>query len=288
MSKTPKPSRPGRSRKPVSGRQQPAAKPADHTPVRRVLSPPSSADDSLADALEVAAAGGTPTLPEGVYLVELDITYDLVEDRPPMPPAVRDQYDDLHALVNKSPAKAVARLEKLVAEWPDVPQLTNLLNVSYGRTNRLERCERLTEDAFVRFPDYFFARVNFAQLLIDRDQVEAVLPAMGGDFHTSRLFPGRSVLHVSEAVALYMLMGNYALAVGNPDQADVCLQLLEDIAPDHPCTAVLEGRLMRHAMEEAVRRLVAEGTPPRRASAPRRRAPPGKKRAGGRRDPGAA
>lgn len=257
----------GANRQGQGGAGPPRGRRGDRPPAERK---PLAADRPVGGDGDAEGDEGT------VRIIEFDIVYEPVDEHPRMPPPVKAQFQELFELVMDLPAEAIDRLEPLVGQWPDVPQLANLLMVANSRAGRREEAERLTEDSFVRFPDYLFARINFAQLVLDRGHVDAVVAAIGGDFDLTRIYPGRKRFHYSEVVGLYTLMGDYCLATGARDRAEACLDLLDEIAPDHPATKALENRLMLAVFEEAARRLAAR---PRRQRAGKKT--PRKKKGGG-------
>jgi tetratricopeptide (TPR) repeat protein len=87
---------------------------------------------------------------------------------------VREQHDDLFALVPEDPAEAARRLEPLVERYPHVGELYNLLAAALSGLGRYEEAERVIELNYDRNPKYLFARMNFAHLCISRGEVDRV------------------------------------------------------------------------------------------------------------------
>lgn len=68
-------------------------------------------------------------------------------------------------------------------------------------------------------------------------------PKILDTFDLKMLYPDRNTFHVSEVVTFYSTTGRYYLATGNTDSALVCLNLLENVAPDHHQTLMLRFAL---------------------------------------------
>jgi tetratricopeptide (TPR) repeat protein len=225
-----------------------------------------------------AAAAAAPERvnvgPARQEVYEFEISFEPVEDEVRrIPEALLPTLIEVRRLSERKPAEAVRRLEPLLQQWPGVPQLGNLLNVCYSQLGRTADADRLTEEQFIRFPDYLFAKVNYAWSLLGRGLHDGMLAALGGDFNLRRMYPHRTQFHVGEVAALYGLVGHYLVDVGDLDRAEQTLDLLLDIDPESPITAQLEDRLTLAFMPEAITRMMG-----RAFARPRPRKPAAKRK----------
>ena len=261
-----------------------AKKPKKKNPPR----PKPTVDGAIAAGTELSAGLIDPVETDrvaGDATSEFDIVFDPIEEDPPLSPEVRAAYEEVHPLCYSDPASAVARAEPLVARWPDVAVIGNLMSVAYLRAGMTAAFEAFVEDQFVRFPNYLFARINYASLAMLRGQAEAVPAIMGGDFNLRRMYPHRTEFHVNEVIGLYAVAANYLIETAELEQADACLALMEEIDPDHPSTEQVAERLelavLRTMLARTSAGLLHDRPPKRRKPAGRPNGRKGKKKPGG-------
>jgi hypothetical protein len=116
--------------------------------------------------------------------------------------------------------------------------------VAYNATERSEDANRIIEETYRRFPTYLFAITNYGMVRITQGHPEDVPKILGGNFLLHRVQEGRTRFHISEAVSFFGLLGHYFLAIHQPKQAAVYLDILEKIAPDHPMTQQVRSQML--------------------------------------------
>jgi hypothetical protein len=167
-----------------------------------------------------------------------------------LPQAIQDELGDIHAkiqhLLNKDGECIVSRLEELVEQCPQVPQISNYLAAAYNLmgNNKFDAC---VEENYRKHPDYLFARVHYAGQCLDNNESEKI-PAIfkeGGDLKV--LYPHRNRFHITEFIAFNVFMCRYYDTIGKRDAAEVMLKSLEKIAPEHPMT-----KQARYCMEKSL------------------------------------
>ena len=131
-----------------------------------------------AEALQKALrldAGASPSEKDS-----LNIDYTITRDPLPdpwfdsLPTEDREDLEHAHEIITSNRRKAVALFEKLAAKYPDNPSIYNNLMAARGTAN----AGALTE-AIERFPDYLFAKTNFAHYLL-REKRATEVPAVFG------------------------------------------------------------------------------------------------------------
>jgi tetratricopeptide (TPR) repeat protein len=201
--------------------------------------------------------GGGPGVRPGVRHSSYTITYEPLDDKYKLPPEVDEQYPELHDLALRQPEQAVPRLEALLERFPDVPQLYNLLSAAYAGTGRPEKSDEVTELNYRKAPDYFFARIGYAGVLLGRGQAEAAEDVLGHTWDLKEIFPGREIFHVSEAMAFLSLVGRFNVDKGKWEAIPRIYEAMKKLAPEHPATQGMGKLAMAATLQQAMARLRA-------------------------------
>jgi hypothetical protein len=140
-------------------------------------------------------------------------------------------------------------LNAAVAEFPQVPRLWNLLYIAYTHAGRDADAECVLWETLERHPDYFFARINQATLLISEGRHDEVEAALGGDLDLQRLVGGRKQVHYTEVRCYFLMMLEYHLARKALLDAASTLDILEGMNPDDPHVQNAGGRMKLALLE---------------------------------------
>ena len=87
--------------------------------------------------------------------------------------AVQEKIDRLHDEAMQNPEKAIPQLLKMKGKYPHVPLLYNYLSVSYSKPGEEEKAEAIVMETIRKHPDYFFARLNYAQICLSNGKYQA-------------------------------------------------------------------------------------------------------------------
>ena len=208
----------------------------------------------MADLLGPPARGGEgvrrPEPREPVGEIE-ELGYDIVDEPWPDPhldamsPAEREEFEVVGTAITAGESEDVLdRLAALLDRFPNYPTLHNFHAVALQSAGLDEEATRVIEETARRFPDYLFGRINLAGQLIQRGEPEGVPAVFDGQMALARLYPERNGrFHVSEFVAFHTLLGEYFAALGDLENAEIYLELVEDVSPDHPSMMRLADRL---------------------------------------------
>jgi tetratricopeptide (TPR) repeat protein len=184
-----------------------------------------------------------------VALLSYSISYDAL-DKPVLPdPAASDEAlaqtrDSLHAQMYHDPQSAIPRLAALLQQYPDSPLLMNWLAACHSRLGQFAEVSRLARRNFDLHPDYLFARVNYAQTLLEEGKVKEAGDVMGNKWDLKALYPHRDVFHISEYVAFSAVGVEFLMRTGKPEAANIIFDVMEQVAPDHEATLQLK-RIMQ-------------------------------------------
>ena len=163
---------------------------------------------------------------------------------PPVPAELQGEFERLHERVTTRPASAVGRLEELVGRYPQLPALANWLTVAYAAAGRQADADAVADRLVRDHPGYLFGRLALADRHLRAGALDRVLEPLGGVADLKMIYPDRTRFHVSEAVGLWMLLGEWTLRKGDLAAAERYLRLMVDFAPDHPATTQLGLRLL--------------------------------------------
>jgi len=199
------------------------------------------------------------TAPDGrkIALVSYDIVYEAMEDdTAPIPPELEPELESLHNQLASQPTAVIGRLQLLVERFPQVPVLMNWLAVAYSGAGRMADADAVTDRLVQLHPNYLFGRIQRAQRYLEEGRPDKVREALGGELDLKMMYPHRTRFHVTEAAALWGLLGEHRLAEHDADGALIYMNLLRKFAEDHPVTRKLALLLMPHVFKRKTQELV--------------------------------
>jgi hypothetical protein len=130
------------------------------------------------------------------------------------------EIEKLHPLIkdlktsNSQLKKVRDQLLQLIAQWPGNPTFRNFLANTYIRLNEKELADKTIIETFEQLPEYFHAKIQYAQLLTRTGQPEKVMALFNHKYTLPDLFPERNVFHYSEAISFYSTMMDLFLIQG--------------------------------------------------------------------------
>jgi len=166
-------------------------------------------------------------------------------DAPPYNEEAQYEYQRLVALTTKDPERAISQLEEARARYPEQRQLSNALTVAHLYAGHHNEAYRVAEETYRRFPNYLFAKVNYASQCLERGEIDKVAEILDGKFDLKLLYPERDAFHMSEFVGYTALIGRYFLAIGEIRSAVAAYKVLSEMAPEADQTLDLEARINR-------------------------------------------
>lgn len=179
--------------------------------------------------------------------MEFEITDELMPDPEvdALPESVRDEMDNLHAVVLKQPAKALEPLNKLICRHPEVATLKNWLYVVLQCLRRDNEARQLAESLMQERPDYFFARTMLAAALLkDGEAARAELVLLDGKVTIQQVYPGRTRFHITEFRYWFYILGKIHIAQGRVDAALSIAGVLRQVEPDSEAANDLEREVL--------------------------------------------
>ena len=155
------------------------------------------------------------------------------------------RFEELYTKVKEKPRKNIKSIKQLFEEFPDVPEITNLLTYAYLQVKKQREAERLVESSWKAHPDHFSARINYADQAIRLGKKESIPLIFGGCLDLHALYPGKKSFHYAEFRGFMVVMGFYYFACKEREKAEECYQLAFQVDPLHPSVSALEKKLSK-------------------------------------------
>jgi tetratricopeptide (TPR) repeat protein len=179
-----------------------------------------------------------PPTSDALVYTEYDITDEPLENRElkKLPSQVQARIDDLYELAQHHPTQAIPELERLVTTYPRVPTLSNYLSIAYLAVGDLQKTEACVREAYRRHPHYLFAKVNYANLCLQKGEIGKIPGIFEHTCDLKQLYPHRTRFHISEFTNFAGVMCRYFCAIGERETATLYYRMLKQVAPGYPIT----------------------------------------------------
>jgi len=114
---------------------------------------------------------------------------------------------------------------------------------AYSYVRDTEKMIEVVEENYHRNPDYLFAKINYAQICLQRGKIHKIPTILDHKFDLKMLYPERNEFHALEAVSFFGMLGIYFLKIDDMDQSKHMLMILEAIDPDAEMTKELKKQI---------------------------------------------
>ena len=171
-------------------------------------------------------------------LISYNITEDPLEDKysKRIPEEIREQVEELQNDINFRPKELVPKLVDYIEKHPNIPLLYNYLSAAYSAIGDLDNLESTVLANLKRHPDYLFAKLNYADVCLQKGEPEKIPGIFDHKFDLKLLYPNRSTFHISELAGFTGIICKYYIAIGDREAAELLFKNLKQIAPKHPAT----------------------------------------------------
>lgn len=192
------------------------------------------------------SGGGSDILRIDQYSVVYDPMTDEYSDLVP-PEIEKEMNEKIYFLASENPRKAIARLNELRIQYPEHPRIYNFLAKAYLHLQDTTKLIEVIEENYRRNPDYLFAKINYAEICLNRGNVQKIPVIFDNKFDLKMLYPERDKFHVTEVVSFFGVLGIYFLKIHDMAQAREMLQVVKDLDPDAEITRDLERQIQSSA-----------------------------------------
>jgi hypothetical protein len=172
----------------------------------------------------------------------IKVTLDPLRERPLTPPLAH-YLSTLYEAVQDPDRSTVERINRALAEFPDVPTLHHYQLSVFLELKEFMQAEAKAREIQERFPDYFFGKISVIDLRIRMGDPKAAKQLLGDVSELSEFLPGREVFHVSEFFAFHTLAFEVGIETGDFEAAKRHLRLLWEWDKDDRQTKQLAFRL---------------------------------------------
>ena len=155
---------------------------------------------------------------------------------------------------NKKNKRMIDQLTQLIIKYPSVPMLKNYLSVAYNVQGNHKKAIEINNWIRTEHPDYLFAKINLAHSSIEQGEFRKVTDVLGEAMEIKQLYPERDLFHLSEVTGFYHVAIRYFAAIDNLELAENRLEILKEIAPEHPDTEKAETYLFALRLKNGIKR----------------------------------
>ena len=182
---------------------------------------------------------------EKIYKVSFEAMPESLKER--LPGKKLEYYLHLLEKVQFQPKVVYKEIKTFSAEHPDVPEVINLLTFAHIKNRRIGEAEYLIEKTFQDYPNYLFARINYADQCVRQkklDKVSEIFPS----FDLKELYPEKEIFHASEFRGFLIMMAHYYRAQKMKEKALPYFDTLKKMDPYHPGVLYLEKKLVKRSL----------------------------------------
>jgi len=156
-------------------------------------------------------------------------------------------YLQLLQAVQQTPKKVYIEIKSFAEKHSGIPEVLNLLTFAHIQNFRIAEAENLIEKTYFDHPEYFFARVNFADQCIRKRMLEKVTQIFP-TFDLQKLYPGKKAYHTSEFRGFLIMASYYHLALKNREKVLHYFKAAKETEPQNPNVIFLEKKLFRKSL----------------------------------------
>ncbi|MCP4130353.1 MAG: hypothetical protein GY754_05180 [bacterium] len=174
---------------------------------------------------------------------EINVTSDAIEE---YSKDIQELIQKLYVLTLEDLEKAIIKIREAIESYPEIPQFYNYLFVCYNEMGDFEKAISILETTRRKFPDYLFAKTNYAQLLLGEKKYSEIPKIFNNYFDLKLLYPERDTFHVTEVMSFFYVMGRYFIGINRLDIAKKYASTMNDIDPDDAMSKDIEYLLFHY------------------------------------------
>lgn len=145
----------------------------------------------------------------------------------------------------------VRKLLNAIEKYPENPQLKNFLSRLYEKIGDTEKTSETIQWIVSEHPDYLFGKLNLAIEYYDKEEYHKMPEIMGETMELKDLYPTRKAFDINEVISFYRCAVLYFTAIGDIEQAEVRVELMQELAPDSDYTDIASKQIFAARMEAA-------------------------------------
>ncbi|WP_283640977.1 DUF1186 domain-containing protein [Mesonia mobilis] len=162
---------------------------------------------------------------------------------------VRKILEGIQPDVLKGKSYLLKKLPRLIKQNPRVPVFKNLLATVHKERGEIEQAFKANRWLVKEHPNYLFGRLNLAVEYLDTAP-EKIPGILGESMELQALYPNRKEFHIEEFIAFNQIAALYFLAINDLRQAEIRLEMMQSISPEHPKTNYLQERIQQFKLTD--------------------------------------
>lgn len=157
---------------------------------------------------------------------------DFMNEQNAMTPELKMQMEKLYTIALKGKESGIKKLHRVIEKHPRNPQLKNFLSVLYVNRGNTEKSREVNNWIIAEHPNYLFGKINLALEYYSNDEVGKMPEILGEGFNLKTLYPERDTFHIVEIMAMLKAAVFYYGGIGDLDQAELRLDMMEELDPE--------------------------------------------------------
>ncbi|MDA3930130.1 MAG: DUF1186 domain-containing protein [Prolixibacteraceae bacterium] len=193
------------------------------------------------------------------YNYQITTDPDFQNKRFGITPELNRQLESLYyEIEEKKNKKIIEKLTTLIVKHPTVPILKNYLSVAYNIQGNHKKGVEVNNWLLAEHPDYLFAKINQANVCIEKEEFAKVPLILGEAMELKELYPERDIFHLAEITGFFKVSIRYFAAIENLELAENRIEIMKELAPDHHDTQEAETYLFLLRLQNAALRIEEE------------------------------
>lgn len=190
-------------------------------------------------------------------LTEFEITYDQLESKyqRKLSEKTLAEVNEILKIIDSEPEAAIERIIILLEQHPDNPILKNHLSAAYSRVGQFEKAELIAVESYKKYPDYIFAKTNYAQICLLHGKINKIPAIFNHNFNLKTLYPKRKTFHISEFLSFMEIMSIYFHKIGEQRTTIHYYDLMKRIDKNHPITKQTKRMIKPSLLSGILRKL---------------------------------
>ena len=193
-----------------------------------------------------------------VYGYQITTAPVLLDHEYAMPSELKSKIEYYHNMALKGKKTDIPKMLKAIEKYPGSPQLKNYLSVLYGQLGDTKKMYETNHWIVVEHPNYLFGKINLAIEYYENKEFEKIPELLGETMELKALFPEREVFHQSEVMSFLKIAVMYFSAIGKLDDAQMRLDIMEEIDAESNDAHMARKYLFKERMEYVSKRLEEE------------------------------
>ncbi|MDY6991543.1 MAG: hypothetical protein SVR94_02910 [Pseudomonadota bacterium] len=175
---------------------------------------------------------------------EYTITYELTEEDKQfkqLPEQVYQRINELRDSVFTHPEQTIVEFSELIRDYPNIPEFYKYLIIAYSGLGDIKNEEATILACYEKFPDYLIGRLSYAEMCLERGEIEKIPEIFENKLDLKLLYPQRTEFHIAEYTNFTGLVVLYYLLIGKVENSKLLYDVLKQIAPEHPYVEKIES-----------------------------------------------